>query len=104
MNKFVGRNHRLAVEVLNCGVELVFQSRIPFESSLIGKRRNFVNSNPIAVGKRYLPYVLAEKLSENSHELVIHKAGTFESRFFDTLNLLLDDDFESSSSDEKCRR
>lgn len=36
LDEFVGRDHRLAVKVLNRRVELVFQSRIPFESRLRG--------------------------------------------------------------------
>jgi hypothetical protein len=43
-------------------------------------------------------------LSEYSHQLIVDETSTFEGRFFDTFDLLLNDDFESGSSDEESGR
>lgn len=48
--------------------------------------------------------LLVQKLTQNSNQFIIHQRDTLQAGFFQPLDLLLDDQFEGGSSNEKRRR
>lgn len=52
----------------------------------------------------YFTYHFREELAKDTDEFVIHQLATLQARVFQTLDLLFDNDFESSRTNEQRRR
>ena len=68
-----------------------------------GNLRNACYTNCLKQFLRHceLTYDFVEELSEDTDQLVIYELAALESRLLETLDLLLDDDFEGSGANEK---
>lgn len=92
-HKFSSRSHSLLEEVHNDGIEPLFQSRKP-PKSLLQKWKQFNHYQ----GRGFVTHDLCQKLPKNPDQLVIYKLTTLQTRLFQSLDLLLYDDLESSGT------
>lgn len=101
LDELVGRDHRLAVERVDSGVEAVLQGRVPLERCLEGRDATL----RIVLGhyrkRNKRTHVLVQELVQYPNELVENEGSTLEGRLLNALDLLLDNDLEGSRTDEK---
>lgn len=77
LHQLVGRLHALLEECDHDSVEFLLEHRVPTEE------------------------LLAQQLGENAHQFVVDQRDTLGAGFLQSLDLLLDNQFEGGSSDEE---
>jgi hypothetical protein len=98
-NQFVRRCHRFPEEIDDDCVESLSQGGVSFKCLLFG-----LGSELSAKIRGIRTYNFYEELVEYSDKLIIDKLTAFETRLFQSFDLLFDNNLESSCTDEQRRR
>jgi len=99
-HKFRCWRHRVLEEIDDDAVEALAQRWIPTECLLMSYKDTF-RGQKIHYGQR--TYDLREELAKNADKLIIDELAAFKPRLFESLDLLLHNDFKGSGPDEEGR-